>query len=387
MDDRRFQTREVHAGTGDRPFGAVNQPIVTSTTFEYETPEDLGGPYRYGRMASPTRSELEAIMADLEGGQEAFAFASGMAAIDAVFSLLDPGDHVVAGNSLYAETYDLLSDVYPRYGIDVSFVDIRDVTAIPDAVQPDTAMVYFETPTNPLLHIGDISAAAEIAHENDALLVIDNTFASPALQRPLDLGADVVAESLTKYIGGHSDAIIGAVAVDDSELADRVGIVQYTRGAIPGNLECYLATRGSRTLSRRVETQCANAHAVVGVLEGDQTVERVYYPGLPEHPNHDVATDQMDDFGAMVSVELSGGVEAAAAFVEALEVFTLAESLGAIESLVEVPALMTHQDMLPTEREASGIADGLVRLSLGTEHTEDLIDDIERGLAAAVTRE
>ncbi len=382
MAHRRAQTREVHAGSADRPFGAINQPIFTSCTYEYETAHSIGGRYRYGRIASPTRDELEAMMTDLEGGTSAYAFASGMAAIDAVFSLLEPGAHVVAADNLYAETYDLLTGIYPMYGIDVSFVDIRRNEVIADAMCRETALVYFESPTNPLLHIGDIEAAAAIAHDGDAFLAIDNTFASPALQRPLELGADIVVESLTKYIGGHSDAILGSVVVDDPSLEEQLSTIQYTRGAIPGSLECFLAVRGGRTLSRRVEVQCANARAIAEWMEAHEMVDHVYYPGQPNHPNHDIATRQMDDYGAMVSLDLKGGEPAATAFVEALEIFTLAESLGAVESLVEVPALMTHQDIPPEKRAASGISDGLVRLSIGIEHVDDLIDDIRQGLQA-----
>ncbi|MFP4628185.1 MAG: trans-sulfuration enzyme family protein [Halobacteriales archaeon] len=382
MDGYR-ETREVHAGLEDHPYGGVNQPIDTSTTFAYDRPSDLGGAYRYGRMASPSRAELEAVVADLEAAEAAYAFASGMAAIDAVLSLLEPGDEVVAERNLYAETHDLLEDVYPRYGIEVTRVDSRDVGNLAAVAGPDTAMVYLESPTNPRLHVADIAAAADVAEDRDATLAVDNTFASPALQRPLELGADVVVESLTKYVGGHSDVIAGAVATTDADLAERLSRVQYTRGAIPGPLACYLATRGSRTLSRRIRAQCENARAVATHLDEADGVARVHYPGLPDHPNHGVAAEQMADFGAMVSLELAGGVAAAEAFATELSVFTLAESLGGVESLVEVPALMTHRDVPASARREAGIADGLVRLSLGIEAEADLLADLEAAVAAA----
>lgn len=383
MADHRFATRQIHHEMPADPFGAVIPPVYTAVTYEYDRPTDVGSPYRYGRMAAPTRSALESLITDLEGAAGASAFASGMAAVDAVCSLLDPGDHVVAGDSLYAETHELLTDVYPGYGIEVSRVDTREVAAVADAVRPSTALVYLETPSNPLLHIADIASIADVAHNHDALVAVDNTFASPALQRPIELGADLVVESLTKYVGGHSDVIAGAVAADDPAIAAELDHVQSVRGAIPGPVDCYLALRGARTLSSRIHRQCETAEVLVDRLVEHAAVDRVYYPGLADHPNHAVAADQMERFGAMVSFELAGGEPAAAAFLEALDVFTLAESLGAVESLVEVPSLMTHQDVPPDERAAAGIAPGLVRLSIGTEHQTDLEHDLVDGLDAA----
>lgn len=383
MDEAHRETREVHAGLADHPAGALNQPIDTSTTYRYASPSEVGGPYRYGRMASPSRDDLEAVMADLEGGTDAYAFASGMAAIDAVLATLEPGDHVVAERNLYAETHDLLDEIYPTYGIEVTRVDSRDLADVEAAMRRATAMVYLETPTNPLLHVADIGNVATIADRHEAHLVVDNTFASPVLQRPLELGADVVVESLTKYVGGHSDVIAGAVATADPSIAEAIERIQYTRGAIPAAHACYLAVRGCRTLSRRVRAQCANARRIAEWLDGREGVARVYYPGLPSHPNHGVAAEQMADFGAMVSFELAGGVDAAEAFVGNLDVVTLAESLGGVESLIEVPATMTHRDVPKADRERAGIADGLVRLSLGIEHGTDLVADLEAGLEAA----
>jgi cystathionine gamma-lyase len=333
-------------------------------------------------MSEPTRDDLEALLADLEGGTDASAFASGMAAVDAVLSLLSAGDHVVAGHSLYAETHDLLTDVYPRYGVEVTGVDMTDPAAVREAVREDTALVYAESPTNPLLRITDIERVASAADEAGALLAVDNTFASPALQRPLELGADLVVESLTKYVGGHSDAIAGAVATDDAVLAGRLERVQYTRGAVPGPFESFLVRRGAKTLGARMDRHCRNAAAVARALDSRPTVETVYYPGLAGHPGHDVAADQMADFGGMVAFELTGGVDAAATFVAALETITIAESLGGVESLVEVPAAMTHQDLTPAELDAAGIHEGLVRLSVGIEREADLLADVRRGLNA-----
>jgi cystathionine gamma-lyase len=379
------ETRTVHGGQRRDQYGALTTPIYANATYEYDTASDLGGPHRYSRMSEPTRDDLEALIADLEGGSDAAAFASGMAAIDAVFSLLSAGDRVVAGRTLYAETHDLLTDVYPRYGVEVEHVDMTDPAAVRDAVGPETDLVYAESPTNPLLRITDLGAVATAAEDADALFAVDNTFASPALQRPLEHGADIVVESLTKYVGGHSDAIVGAVAVDDPDLATRIERIQYTRGAVPGPFDAFLVRRGAKTLGARMDRHCRNAAAVAGTLADHAAVDRVYYPGLESHPGHEVAAAQMDGFGGMVSFELTGGVGAATDFVAALETVTVAESLGGVESLVEVPAAMTHQDLSPAELDAAGIDGGLVRLSVGTERRADLLADVGRGLEAART--
>ncbi|MFW5948526.1 MAG: trans-sulfuration enzyme family protein [Halolamina sp.] len=376
-------TEEVHATDAADQHGALNTPIYANVTYEYDTPAAPRGAHRYSRMSGPTRDQLEAAIARLEGGTAASAFASGMAAIDATFSLLDSGDHVVAGESLYAETHELLTGVYADYGIDVDRADVTDPDEIADAVGPSTRMVYFETPANPTLTVADIEAAAAVAHEHDALLAVDNTFASPALQRPLELGADVVVESLTKYLGGHSDVIAGAVATRDDDLAEEIAYYQYARGGIPGPFSCFLVLRGIKTLSARMERHCRNATAVAALLDGHEAVERVHYPGLESHANHEVARSQMRDFGGMVSAELAGGVDAANAFVSNLDVFTLAESLGGVESLAEHPATMTHQDHTEAELRAAGIPPSLVRLSIGIEREADLLEDVERALDAA----
>ena len=376
-------TDEVHATERTDPHGALTTPIYANATYEYDTTAAPRGAHRYSRMSGPTRDELEAAIARLEGGTDASAFASGMAAIDATFSLLDSGDHVVAGESLYAETHELLTEVYADYGIEVERTDVTDPEAIADAVGPATRMVYFETPSNPTLTVADIEAAAAAAHDHGALLVVDNTFASPALQRPLELGADVVVESLTKYLGGHSDVIAGAVATRDDDLAEEIAYYQYARGGIPGPFDCFLVLRGIKTLSARMERHCRNATAVAALLDGHEAVEHVHYPGLESHPNHEVARRQMRDFGGMVSAEFAGGLAAATAFVSNLEVFTLAESLGGVESLAEHPASMTHQDHSKEELRAADIPPSLVRLSVGIEREADLLDDVRAALEAA----
>jgi len=377
MDDQQFESRAIHGGARTDEHGSVMSPVHVSTTYEYETPAETRGDYRYARMASPTRDELEAVVADLEGGDHASAFASGMAAIDAVLATLSPGDHVVAAKNLYAETHDLLTTVYAEYGVETTRVDVTDAAAIESAVRPGTALVYLETPTNPVLNVADVAAAAEAAGAVDARLAVDNTFASPYLQRPLELGADVVVESLTKYVAGHSDVIAGAVATDDPAVAEEISTLQYMRGAIPGPHECFLAVRGARTLPERMDRHCRNARAVVEWLDDHPRVETVYYPGLASHPNHDVAREQMDDFGGMASFELDAGVEAASEFAANLDLVALAESLGGVESLVEQPAVMTHQDLSPAELRAAGIGESLLRLSVGTEHPDDILADLD----------
>jgi cystathionine gamma-lyase len=386
-DDESPETRAVHAGGDGDAHGALVTPIYANSTYAYETPASPRGDHRYSRMSNPTRDDLESAFAAASGGTHAAAFASGMAAIDAVFATLSPGDHVVAGANLYAETYDLLADVYEPYGVDVTQVPVSDAEAVRAAVGDDTALVYLETPTNPMLRVADVAAVAEAAHDQGATCAVDNTFASPVLQRPLDLGADLVVESLTKYVGGHSDLLAGAVATRDDALADRIETIQYTRGAIPDPFACFLALRGLRTLPARMDRHCRNARAVADRLADDPRVRTVHYPGLSSHENHAVAADQMADFGGMVSFELGGGVDEAATFAASLDVFRLAESLGGVESLCEVPAAMTHQDLSSSELAAAGIDESLVRLSVGIEGRDDLLADLDRALDAAVGEE
>jgi cystathionine gamma-lyase len=380
----RFETRAIHAGQAPDPRnGAVMTPVYLTSTFAQEAPAVPREGYEYSRTSNPTRTALEQNLASLEGGAHGLCFASGLAATNALLDRLVPGDHVVAGNDLYGGTYRLFTKVFQRYGIEFSFVDSTDLDAVRAAFRDETRMLYLETPTNPLLSIVDIVAGAELARERGALTVVDNTFATPYLQRPLELGADVVLHSLTKYLGGHSDVVAGALVCNDEELREELAFYQNSVGGQLGPLDSFLVLRGTKTLALRMERHCANALAIARHLEAAPQVERVIYPGLESHPGHALAKRQMDDFGGMVSFELEGGLEAGKAFSGATEVFTLAESLGGVESLVEVPPIMTHASIPAEERRKAGLADGLVRLSVGCEHVDDLLADVDRALAAA----
>jgi cystathionine gamma-lyase len=382
--EHAFETRAIHAGQSpDADTGAIMTPIYASSTFEQDAPgEDRG--FEYSRTGNPTREALEANLADLEGGSFGRAFASGMAAINTVLELLDAGDHVVAGQDVYGGTHRLFTSVYERFSVEFSFVDLTDPAAVRAAMRPETELVWIETPTNPLLQVVDIAALAAVAHEHDALCAVDNTFATPALQRPLSLGADVVAHSLTKYLGGHSDLVGGAVITDDAALDERIGFLQNSVGATPSPFDSFLVLRGTKTLPVRMERHCENAGRVARWLDGHPQVDRVYYPGLTDHPSHDVASEQMDDFGGMVSVELDATLEETRTVVSETSVFTLAESLGGVESLIEQPATMTHAAIPADQRRENGLTDGLVRLSVGLEDAEDLIEDLEQAIDLAV---
>jgi cystathionine beta-lyase/cystathionine gamma-synthase len=382
MDDH-IETRAVHAGQEpDAETGALMTPIHANSTYAQDGPgEDRG--YEYSRTGNPTRTDLEANLAALEGGSHGRAFASGMASINTVLNLLDAGDHVVASEDVYGGTHRIFTQVYEAYELDFSFVDMTDPDAVAAAAGPATELLWVETPTNPLMQVVDIAAMAEVADAADALLAVDNTFATPYLQRPLEHGADIVSHSLTKYLGGHSDVIAGALVVDDPDLDERLGFYQNAVGATPGPFDCFLVLRGIKTLPVRMDRHCENARALAAWLADHPVVERVYYPGLGSHPDHDLAARQMDDFGGMVSFELDATLAEAATVVSETEVFTLAESLGGVESLIELPAAMTHAAIPKEEREAIGLADGLVRASVGVEHVDDLEADLERAFAAA----
>jgi cystathionine gamma-lyase len=382
-DSYEFETRQVHAGYEPDEQGAVVPPIYNSVTYAYESPDEQIGTHRYTRMSSPTRAALAERVADLEGGTHCHTFASGMAAINAVFTtVLSSGDHVVAGETLYAESHTLLTRVFAGFSVEVTFVDTTDPAAVEGALRPETALVYLETPTNPLLTVTDIAGVVDAVAASgvDPVVAVDNTFASPYLQRPLELGADVVVESLTKYVAGHSDAMAGAAVTDDPNLDERIGFVQYNLGATPSPYDCSLAFRGSKTLAGRMQTHCENARAVAAFLADHPAVAEVYYPGLESHPNHAVAAEQMRDFGGMVSVELDATLEETSAVVSNTHVFELAESLGAIESLIEQPATMTHQTLTPAELAEAGLSESLIRLSVGIEATGDLLADLERAI-------
>lgn len=377
----RFATRAIHVGQdADTATGATIVPIYQTATFTQEAPgKHLG--YEYSRSGNPTRTALETALASLERATHGLAFASGLAAETAVLSLLRPGDHVVAAEDLYGGTIRLLRQVFEPLGIRTTFVDSTSVDRLREAVTPSTRMLWVESPSNPLLAITDIEAAAVVAHKAGALLVVDNTFATPYLQQPLELGADIVLHSTTKYVGGHSDVVGGAVLLNDAELRESIAFYQNAAGGVPGPFDSWLVLRGLKTLAVRMRAHCENAAAVASHLHRAREVETVYYPGLPDHPGHELAGRQMSGFGGMVSVRLSGGRAAAHEFLQSLTLFSLAESLGGVESLAGYPADMTHASLSADERERRGIGGGLVRLSVGIEDVDDLLSDITEALA------
>ena len=384
MEERkgdRFATRAVHAGqTPDPATGAIMPPIFQTSTY---VQDDVAAPregYEYARVSNPTRSALERNLASLEGARSGAAFASGLAAIEALLkATLSAGDRVVSGIHVYGGTERMFRTVWSRFGVEFVFVDTTDVDALREAVGGGARLVHLETPTNPLLRVADIGACAEIARTAGAILSVDNTFATPFLQKPLAMGADVVMHSTTKYLGGHSDVIGGALVTDDEELAEGFRYQQKATGGVPGPFDCWLVLRGTKTLPLRMAAHCANARRVAEALSGHPAVEAVHYPGSPDHPHHGVARRQMRDFGGMVTLDL-GSEERARRFATRTRVFALAESLGGVESLLSVPAAMTHASVPPEKRRAMGLGDGLVRLSVGVEDGEDLVADLERAL-------
>ena len=379
----RFETRAVHAGQQPDPSnGAVMTPVYLTSTYAQEAPAVLKDGYDYSRTKNPTRTALEYNLASLEGGRWGLGFASGMAAIRCLMDRLRPGDHVVAGDDLYGGTYRLFKRVFEGFGLEYTFVKTSDPAAVKAAMRPKTRYVYIETPTNPLLSLADIEALAKIAHDGRALCIVDNTFATPYLQQPLELGADMVVHSLTKYLGGHSDVVGGGLVGNDETLREEMAFYQNTCGGQLGPMDAFLVLRGTKTLAVRMDRHCENAASVARALEAHPAVERVIYPGLPSHPQHELAKRQMRGFGGMVSFELRGGVEAGNRFASRTKVFTLAESLGGVESLVETPPSMTHASIPAEARRAAGLADGLVRLSVGIEHVDDLIADVTQALGA-----
>jgi cystathionine gamma-lyase len=383
-DHGRFETRAIHAGQEPDPAtGAVMTPVFFTSTYKQDAPAQPRGGYEYSRTSNPTRTALQENLASLEGGRFGLCFSSGLAATNALLDRLVPGDHVVAGNDLYGGTYRIFSKVFERYGIRFTYVDTTDLQALERALEPKTKYLYLETPTNPLLRITDIRAASALAHVHKTQVIVDNTFATPYLQRPLELGADLVLHSLTKYLGGHSDVVGGALIGKDLELCKELAFFQNAVGGTPGPMDCFLVLRGTKTLHVRMDRHCENALALALWLEQQAGVSKVIYPGLPAHPQHELAKRQMKGFGGMLCFELEGGVSAADTFASSTRVFTLAESLGGVESLVEVPASMTHASIPPAVRHAQGLADGLVRLSVGIEHRDDLIADCDQALSRA----
>lgn len=388
QDLGRFETRAIHAGQEPDPQnGAVMTPVYFTSTYKQDAPAKPRQGYEYSRTTNPTRTALEHNLAALENGAWGLCFSSGLAGTNALLDRLVPGDHVVAGNDLYGGTYRLFSKVFERYGIRFTYVDTNDARALEAAIEEKTKYVYLETPTNPLLRITDIAQAARIAHARGKLVVVDNTFATPFLQRPLELGADLVLHSLTKYLGGHSDVVGGALIGKDPALRAELAFFQNAVGGTPGPMDVFLVMRGTKTLAVRMERHCANATALAKHLEQHPFVAKVIYPGLASHAQHQLAKKQMSGFGGMLSFELKGGgVEAANEFASSTKLFTLAESLGGVESLCEVPASMTHASIPAEVRRAQGLADGLVRLSVGIEHVDDLRADIDQALAKAESK-
>jgi cystathionine beta-lyase/cystathionine gamma-synthase len=377
----KFRTRAIHVGNErDLETGAVVRPIHVAATYVQPGAGEWGQ-FDYSRSGNPTRQALETTLASLESGTGALAFASGMAAIHGATMLLSSGDHVLAGTDVYGGTYRLLHKVVNQAGIEVSLAPATDLGAFEAAIRPETKLVWIESPGNPLLSITDVAACAEIAHRHGALLGIDSTFATPVLTRPLELGADIVMHSATKYLGGHSDVLGGALVVRDRELYDRLYFIENATGAVMGPLESFLCSRGIKTLELRVREQCRTAQRLAEWLQEDPRVARVLYPGLPDHPGHEIAARQMDGaFGAMLSFEVVGDYAAAKRVVETTKLFQLAVSLGAVESLIEQPASMSHASYDHEDRLAHGIEDGLIRLSVGLEDFEDLRDDLDRAL-------
>jgi cystathionine gamma-lyase len=379
----RFATRAIHVGQEpDAATGATIVPIYQTSTFTQEAPGKHKG-YEYSRTANPTRTALEECVASLEGADHGLAFASGLAATIATMSLLSSGDHVVAGDDLYGGTYRLFDKVLPRTGnLEFTYVDSTDPRAVEKALRPETKLLWIETPTNPMLTLSDIAALCELAHERGAIVTVDNTFASPYFQNPLALGADVVVHSTTKYMGGHSDVVGGAVVTSNSDFYERIRFYQNAAGAIPGPFDSWIVLRGLKTLAVRMRQHEENALGVAEFLQDHPEVETVNYPGLPSHPQHELAKRQMSGFSGMVSFTLRGGAEAAYAAVQKTKVFSFAESLGGVESLITHPATMTHAAIPRDQREARGVTDGLIRLSVGIEDREDLIADLDRAIGS-----
>jgi len=379
---RGFATRGIHAGQAPDPAtGAIMVPIYATSTYVQSSPGVHKG-YEYSRTQNPTRMAYERCIADLESGTRAYAFASGMAATATLLELFDQGAHIVASDDLYGGTYRLFTRVRERSaGLSVSYVDMRDRMALEAAIRPKTRLIWVETPSNPMLKLVDLAMVAEIGKQRGVTTVADNTFASPYVQRPLELGFDLVMHSATKYLNGHSDMVGGVVvAGENTELADRLAFLHNAVGAVAGPFDSFLALRGLKTLALRLERHCANAQAIAEHLAGHPRVARVHYPGLGSHPQHDLAGRQMHGYGGMVTIELKGGLAEARRFLERVEIFALAESLGGVESLIEHPAIMTHASLPPKQRQALGIGDTLVRLSVGIEDIDDLIADLDHAL-------
>lgn len=377
----KFNSKTIHGGQEpDAAYGAVMPPIYQTSTYAQTTPGGHKG-FEYSRSANPTRTALENSLASIENGTYGLAFASGLAAIDAVIKLLNPGDEVVSTNDLYGGSYRLFKQVFEKFGITFHFIGMQSLDTIESKINDSTKLLWVETPTNPMMNIIDIKGVAALAKKHELLLAVDNTFASPYLQRPLDLGADIVMHSATKYLGGHSDVVVGALVVKDKELADKLYFIQNASGAVCGPMDSFLTLRGIKTLHVRMQRHCENGKKIAKYLANHPKIGKVYWPGFEDHPNHEIAKAQMDNFGGMISFVPNGSsYEDAIKIVEKLEVFTLAESLGGVESLAGHPASMTHASIPKEEREKSGVVDALIRLSVGIEDADDLIADLAQAI-------
>ncbi|MBK7667599.1 MAG: cystathionine gamma-synthase [Sphingobacteriaceae bacterium] len=378
----KFGTKAIHAGADPDPStGAIMTPIFQTSTYVQESPGKNKG-YGYARGKNPTREALQKNIAALENGKHCVCFSSGMGATDAVMKLLRPGDEVITCDDLYGGSYRLFTKIFEPYGIKFHFINLTDANNIKKYINKNTKMIWAETPTNPTMQIIDIAACAEIAKANKLTLVVDNTFASPYLQNPLALGADIVMHSVTKYLGGHSDVVMGALVTNDDKLHEQLYFILNSCGANPGPMDCFLVMRGIKTLHLRMERHCFNGRKIAEYLKTHPKIEKVYWPGFPEHPNHDIAKKQMRDFGGMISIVLKDkNVENTFKVASSFKVFSLAESLGGVESLINHPATMTHASIPKEEREKAGVVDNLLRLSVGVEDVEDLLEDLKQALA------
>jgi len=377
----KFNTKTIHGGQiPEKGYGSVMPPIYQTSTYAQSSPGDHKG-FEYSRTHNPTRHALEQSFASIENGQFGLAFGSGLAAIDAVIKLLQPGDEVISTNDLYGGTYRLFTKIYEQFGIKFHFVGMTSISEIEKRITTNTKLIWVETPTNPMMNVIDIEAVAQLSKKHHLLLAVDNTFATPYLQQPLDLGADIVMHSATKYLGGHSDVVLGALVVKDAELAEKLYFIQNASGAVCGPMDSFLTLRGIKTLHVRMQRHCENGKAIAHYLKQHPKIEKVYWPGFEDHPNHDIAKKQMSDFGGMISFVTKGNdYQQAIRIVESLQVFTLAESLGGVESLAGHPASMTHASIPKEEREKTGVVDSLIRLSVGIEDAEDLINDLKQAI-------
>ena len=376
-----FNSKTIHGGQQpDKGYRAVMPPVYLTSTYAQSSPGDHQG-YEYSRTHNPTRTALEASLASIENGKHGFCFGSGMAAIDAVVKLLSPGDEVISTNDLYGGSYRIFTKIFQDLGIVFHFVDMQDPANVAAKINVKTKLIWVETPTNPMMNVVDITAMSRLVEDRDIYLAVDNTFASPYLQQPLSLGADIVMHSATKYLGGHSDVILGALVVRDASLAERLSFIQNASGAVSGPLDAFLVLRGIKTLHVRMQRHCENGEKIARFLANHPAIDKVYWPGFESHPNHEVAKRQMNGFGGMISfVQQNDSLEKATQTLEKLKLFTLAESLGGVESLVGHPASMTHASIPKAEREKSGVVDGLIRLSVGIEDDDDLIADLKQAL-------